>query len=83
MPGAGNLKKDLLLALEQDFPVVEAAGEKHQPVDLDQLLAGESLVGLLRLLALVFEGSPGRFGLCLNGGHQSPWMFLAALQMAF
>jgi hypothetical protein len=38
MAGAGNLEEDLLLALEQDFAVVHAAGKIHQPVDFDHLL---------------------------------------------
>ena len=38
MAGARDLEEDLLLPFEHDFAVVYAAGEKHQPVDLDHLL---------------------------------------------
>jgi len=33
--GAGDLEKDLLLPLEQDFAIVRAARQIHQPVDPD------------------------------------------------
>ena len=33
-----NLEEDLLLPFEQDFAVVHAAGEVHQPVDFDHPL---------------------------------------------
>src|SRR6266568_1451804 len=35
--GTGDLEKDLLLALEHDFPVVNAPRQVHEPVHLDQL----------------------------------------------
>ena len=42
MAGAGDLEEDLLLALEQDLAVVDAAGEKHQPVDFDHVLRAQA-----------------------------------------
>ncbi len=39
---AGDLEVGFLLALEQDFAVVHAAREHHQPVDLDQLPRAEA-----------------------------------------
>ena len=38
---ARNLKVDFLLPLEQDLPVVDAAGEKHQPINFNELLRGK------------------------------------------
>ena len=53
--GAGDLEVDFLLALEQDFAVVDAPREHHQPVHLHQLLRSQSLVGLFTIEA---AGSP-------------------------
>jgi hypothetical protein len=36
--GGRDLEINLLLPFEDDFAVVYAAGENHQPVDLDHLL---------------------------------------------
>ncbi len=46
MPGARHLKIDLLLPLEQDFPVVDTPGGIHETVRLNQLLTGESVLDL-------------------------------------
>jgi len=43
--GAGDLEEDLLLALEDDLAIVGAAGEVHEPVELDKLLAAQSGLG--------------------------------------
>jgi len=40
--GAGDLEEKFLLALEEDFAVVDAPGEKHQAVDFDEPLRGQS-----------------------------------------
>src|SRR4051794_1433342 len=49
MAGSGDLKEDLLLALEHDLPVIDPAREIHQPVNPDQFLgtqpAGRSGLG--------------------------------------
>ncbi len=42
--GAGNLKEGPLLALEHDLPVIKAAGEKHQAIDIDHLPAGKPVI---------------------------------------
>src|SRR5512140_1377793 len=47
MPSPGDLEEYLLLALKHDLPVVEAAGGIHQPIDVNELLAGEAFVGLV------------------------------------
>ena len=46
MAGAGNLEEDLLLALQHDLPVVHPPGGIHVAVGFDQLLAGETFIGL-------------------------------------
>src|SRR5260370_24577672 len=46
VPGARDLKINFLLALEHDLPVVYPAGEKHQAIDFDALLAGYSVLGV-------------------------------------
>ncbi len=56
--GGGDLEEDLLLALEQDFAVVHAAGENHQPVDLDHLPRAQA------------AGADGRHGLTSAGSCQ-------------
>ena len=45
MAGAGDLEKDLLLPLEQNFTIVGAARQIHQPVHPDQLLRLQTSVG--------------------------------------
>ena len=76
MSGARDLEIYLLLALEEDLAVVQSAREEHQTVDLDKLLAGETFVGLVRLLAglFIFDGGgrSDRFRFCLKSGHQTP-----------
>ena len=42
MAGAGDLKEDLLLPLEQDLAVVRAPRKEHQPVKLDELLVAQT-----------------------------------------
>src|SRR6266478_6312927 len=48
MASPGNLKENLLLALEHDLPVVDAPGRVHNPVGFDHLLAGKTFIGLAR-----------------------------------
>ncbi len=55
MAGGRNLEKDFLLALEENFPVVHRAREKHQAVDFDQLRCG----GLIRSGRRSRRASPG------------------------
>ena len=43
MAGTGELEEDFLLALEQDFAVVHAAGGVDEPVDLDHLPRAEAV----------------------------------------
>jgi len=43
MAGAGDLEEDFLLAFEDDFAVVTAAGEVHEPVKLDHLLGRQEV----------------------------------------
>src|ERR1700732_902062 len=40
--GAGNLEVNFVLALELNFAVVEAAGEKHRAVEVDEGFAVEA-----------------------------------------
>ena len=52
MPCTGYLEEDFLLALEQDLAVVDATREKHETVDLDELLRSKaSRTGIAGLLA--------------------------------
>jgi hypothetical protein len=38
MPDPGNVKCDLPLAMQNPRPLVEAPGEKHRPIHLNQLI---------------------------------------------
>jgi hypothetical protein len=60
----GNLEEDLLLALQHDLPVVHAAGGVHDPVGFNQLGAGQTFIGLVRVLDFLVRQS-GRFKICL------------------
>ena len=42
--GAGDLEVDLVLALELDFAVVEAAREKHRAVQADERITVEAVI---------------------------------------
>ncbi len=44
MTRAGDLEEDLLLPLEHDLAVVDAARQVHQPIDLDQMLRRQAFV---------------------------------------
>ena len=57
MARPGNLEEDFLLALEQDLPVVHPPGGVHDPVGLNQLLAGKTFVGLARALDFLVRSS--------------------------
>src|SRR5580693_1168337 len=46
MARARDLEEDFLLALEKDLPVVYTPRGVHDPVGLNQPLAGETFVGL-------------------------------------
>ncbi len=70
MASARDLEEDLLLALEQDLAVVDAPRQEHQPVDLDELLAGEALIGLVGSLKNFASG----LGYGLGGSHSLPRM---------
>ena len=80
MAGAGDLEKDLLLALEQDLFVVHPPGGIHVAVGFDQLFAGETFVALAGFLDIAF-GYCGRFRVSLCGGHPVP--LDASVQDAF
>ncbi len=41
MAGAGDLEEDLVLALQLDFAVIQAAGEKHRAVKTNEGVAVE------------------------------------------
>jgi hypothetical protein len=43
--GAGYLEEDLVLALELDLLVVDAPGQEHQTVHVDQVRLGQRLGG--------------------------------------
>jgi hypothetical protein len=45
MSCARHLEEDLLLALEHNFAVVYAAGDKHEPVDIEQVLCAYAAGG--------------------------------------
>ncbi|MNC86805.1 hypothetical protein D3C83_24850 [compost metagenome] len=49
VPGAGDLEEDLVLPLELDLLVVEAAREEHRPVGADELVLGQAVGGAARL----------------------------------
>src|SRR5450432_25468 len=66
----GNLKKDLLLALEEDFAVVDAARHVHEAVGVDELLRSQALVGFL-LDRGGLAGSLFNLGLNLRSGHST------------
>ncbi len=60
--GAGDLKEDFLLALEDDLAIVGLAGQVHEAVEVDQLLTGEHVMGASRV---EHTGSVFRsYGLC-------------------
>ena len=69
VPGAGHLEVDFLLALEQDFPVVDAPGGVHEAVGLDELIARKSFIKLALLRAV---GRQGQLGVGLCRGHPVP-----------
>src|SRR3954464_1743832 len=74
MPSARYLEVNLLLPLQQDLAVIEAAREEHQPVKLDNLLLGESLIRFFA--ARGFRGSFRLFGRRSGFGlgcHGSSW----------
>ena len=64
---AGDLEENLLLALEQDFAIVDPARQVHQPVDVDHLLVAEPFI-LVAGSGLRYR----RFRLCSCGGHPLP-----------
>ena len=59
VPGARNLKENLVLALELDFAVIEPPGEKHRSIQPDQCVAVEAQ----EFLGIQLEGFDAR----LNG----------------
>src|SRR5207244_1522880 len=62
--GAGDLKEDFLLALEEDLPVVQPPGQVHGPISLDELVARKTFIGL----AVVYSRM-GAFGLDFCSSH--------------
>src|SRR5246127_14770 len=68
--GPRHLKKDFLLAFEQDFPVVNPPGRVHDAVSFDQLLAGKPLVGLP--CPFKFFVRRGQLGISLGCCHPVP-----------
>ena len=66
MPCAAHLEEDLVLPLELDFAVVQAAREKHRAVDANQRIAVEALV----FRGIEFRGGSkfglGRHAVCLR-----------------
>ena len=45
MPRARDLEEDSVLAFELDLPVVQAAGEQHEPVHVEEVRLSERLGG--------------------------------------
>ena len=70
MSRAGDLEKNLLLALQQDLPVINAPGHIHDAIGFDELLAGEALVGLTRPRKFVVRR--GQLGISFGGRHPFP-----------
>ena len=64
MSGARDLKKDLLLALEQNLAIVDSPRGKHDAIRIDQLLAGEALIGLALCRAALVQ-----LGIDFGCGH--------------
>ena len=65
MARARDLEEDFLLALEQDLPVVHTPRRVHDPVGLNQPLAGETFVGLACAPDFLV-GHPSRLRICLG-----------------
>src|SRR5580704_972401 len=65
MARARDLEKDFLLALEKDLPVVHTPRRVHDPVGLNQPLAGETFVGLARAADFVVRYT-SRLRICLD-----------------
>ena len=68
--GAGDLEKDLLLAFEQDFAVVDTAGRVHRPIRINELLAGQARIGFG---LLVFGGGRIQLGVGFRRRHSVPY----------
>src|SRR5258708_18542794 len=64
-----QLEVDLLLALQQDFPVINAPGREHVAVGLDELVASKPFIGLRLLRAI---GRKGQFGVSSCRRHPVP-----------
>src|SRR5579864_9288459 len=69
MPSPGNLKENLLLPLEQDLAIVHPPRGVHNPVSINELLAGKSLVGLRLPL---FSRQRAQLGVGLRSRHSVP-----------
>ena len=65
MASAGDLEIDLLLAFEQDLAVIHAPRHKHDAVGVDELLAGQTLIGL----GLLFNVAIVQLGIDFGRGH--------------
>ena len=69
-----HLEVDFLLALQQDFPIVDTPGGEHVAVGLDQLVTGKPVVGLGFLGAI---GRKGQLGVSFCRRHPFPWSYPA------
>ena len=76
--GAGDLKVDFLLPLEQDFAVIHPARHVHEAVGVDELLGRQTFVRLFLDSRLRPSRCPDRcpdrrheFGLSLRNGHST------------
>ena len=74
MAGAGDLKVDLVLALELDFAVIQAAGEKHRAVKTNERVAVEAAKFLTGIQLCHFDASLHCHSVCprLEVGSMRP-----------
>src|SRR5579862_9344753 len=70
---ARHLEEDLLLPLEQNFPVINAPGGVHQAVGLDELFSCKSVIKLGLLCAIGHQGQLG-VGFCRGHSDWGPYV---------
>jgi len=70
MPGTGNLEEYFLLPLQQNLAVIDPPRGIHVTIGFDQLIAGETFVGLAGFLDLALGYCGFRISLC--GSHPTP-----------
>src|ERR1700688_1405159 len=79
MPCSRHLEIDFLLALEEDFAIINPPGGIDNAVDLDELIARKSFVQLALLRAV---GRQGQLGVGLCRGHPVPGSCLVRFLIA-